>query len=90
MKIADCVRLTVLVGLVATFPRPAHAYLDPSTGGMLVSALISVVVTGGLAIQAYWHKLVGVFRGDEAETEKPLPSQADPGANPSPESESAP
>jgi len=62
MRLTDFLRLAPILLLIAFIPRPAHAYLDPSTGGMLVSALISIVVTSGLAIQAYWYKLVGLFR----------------------------
>jgi hypothetical protein len=43
-------------------PRTAHAYLDPSTGSMLLSGLISLVVTAWLAVQTYWHKLLRIFR----------------------------
>jgi hypothetical protein len=52
---------TVLV-LVLVAPRRAHAYLDPSTGSMLVSALISIAVTIGLALQTYGYRLLGRVR----------------------------
>jgi hypothetical protein len=47
-------------------PREAHAYLDPGTGSMLLSALISIVVTAGFALQSYGYRLLGFLRGDRA------------------------
>ena len=42
---------------------PAHAYLDPGTGSMLVSAVIGVAAAVGLAVKMFWYRLVGLFRG---------------------------
>lgn len=44
-------------------PATAHAYLDPATGSMIVSALVAVFATIVMAVKTYWHKLVGLFRG---------------------------
>ncbi len=44
-------------------PREAHAYLDPGTGSMLLSALISILVTAGFALQNYGYRLLGFLRG---------------------------
>lgn len=41
---------------------PAHAYLDPGTGAMLISAIVGLFATIGLAIKTYWYKLVRLFR----------------------------
>jgi hypothetical protein len=43
-------------------PGTASAYLDPSTGSMLISGLISLVATAWLVVQTYWSKLVRLFR----------------------------
>ena len=43
-------------------PNVAHAYLDPSTGSMILSGVLSVLVTTGLALQAYGYKLLGAIR----------------------------
>ena len=48
------------VALVLT-ASPAHAYIDPGTGGLLVQLL-----TGGVAgllvlVRLYWHRLRSVF-----------------------------
>ncbi|MEJ8568510.1 hypothetical protein [Elongatibacter sediminis] len=42
---------------------PAFAYLDPSTGSMIVSAIIGIFASVALAVKTYWYKLKGLFRG---------------------------
>lgn len=72
-------QVTAIFALILAWPRPAHAYLDPSTGAMVVSALVSVAATVALGVQAYWHKLMSLVRrgrarpapGDEARREGP-------------------
>jgi len=46
----------------------AYAYLDPSTGGMLISAIVGIFATLGLVIKSYWYKLKSLFTNrDDAE-----------------------
>ena len=47
---------------LAAFSNLAHAYLDPGTGSMIISAVIGVLATVVLAVKTYWYKLVGWFR----------------------------
>jgi Na+/proline symporter len=54
------VALVVMVGLAV--PSPAHAYLDPGTGSMLVSALIGIAAAVGLAVKMFWYRVTGRFR----------------------------
>lgn len=35
----------------------AHAYLDPSTGSMILSAIVGLFATIGMAVKTYWYKL---------------------------------
>ncbi len=58
----------LLVAAVALtgFAGPAYAYLDPSTGGMIISAVLGILATVGLALKTYWYKLKSVFRRGEA------------------------
>ena len=42
---------------ILALPGSAHAYLDPSTGSMLLSTVISLAVTVGFALQSYGYKL---------------------------------
>ena len=59
------VRPILLIVLVAclSITSPAHAYLDPGTGSMLLSAIIGVAAALGLALKLFWYRLVGVLRG---------------------------
>jgi hypothetical protein len=59
------VRPILLIVLVAclSITSPAHAYLDPGTGSMLLSAIIGVAAAVGLALKLFWYRLVGVLRG---------------------------
>jgi hypothetical protein len=49
---------------------PAHAYLDPGTGSILLQGLIGAVFGGWVAARLYWSKLknfVGHRRGRQPE-----------------------
>ena len=62
--------------VLLTTPPAAFAYLDPSTGSMVVSAIVGIFATIALAVKTYWYKIKGFFRrggkqepvaGDETE-----------------------
>jgi hypothetical protein len=53
--------------------QPAWAYLDPGTGSMIISAVVGLFATVGLALKTYWYKIKAFFRKDTAE----LPAGAD-------------
>jgi hypothetical protein len=48
---------------LATFAPAAFAYLDPSTGSMILSAIVGILATAGLVVKNYWYKLKSFFRG---------------------------
>ncbi len=54
--------MVVLLSLLTVAPH-AEAYLDPSTGSMILSAIIGLFATLGLAVKTYWYKLKSLFRG---------------------------
>ncbi|MCL4791350.1 MAG: hypothetical protein R3F27_03540 [Gammaproteobacteria bacterium] len=54
--------MVVLLSLLTVAPQ-AQAYLDPSTGSMILSAIIGVFATLALAIKTWWYKLKSLFRG---------------------------
>jgi multisubunit Na+/H+ antiporter MnhC subunit len=58
---ALCVGCAVL--LPAT-PRAGacQAYLDPSTGAMIISAIVGVAATIALGVKTFWYKLRAPFR----------------------------
>jgi hypothetical protein len=49
------------VWLLLTSPT-AFAYLDPSTGSMVVSAIVGIFASIALAVKTYWYKIKGWFR----------------------------
>ena len=56
------IRLFVIIA-AAVFAMPAHAYLDPSTGSMIISAIIGVFASIALAVKTYWYKIKSFFKG---------------------------
>ena len=44
------------------FSPAALAYLDPSTGSMVVSAIVGIFASIALAVKTYWYKIKGFFR----------------------------
>ena len=61
MKLLRNSALIVLI-LMLSGASPAQAYLDPSTGSMIISAIVGVVATLALAMKIYWYKLARLFR----------------------------
>ena len=61
---------TMLFILVVVFSESVEAYLDPSTGSMLLSALIGMVATLGLFIKTYWYRLKSIFKKSSREQDK--------------------
>lgn len=67
------VMMVALLSLLSVAPH-AEAYLDPSTGSMILSAIVGLFATLGLAIKTYWYKLKALFRGG---SDKKSAGQAD-------------
>jgi len=44
------------------FSGDAQAYLDPSTGSMIISAIVGIFASIALAVKTYWYKLKSLFR----------------------------
>jgi hypothetical protein len=55
--------------------RPAHAYLDPSTGSMLISAIVAFFATLAMAVRMYWCRIASLLRPTPArdDAEPPAP-----------------
>lgn len=61
---------------LAMLAPEAWAYLDPSTGSMILSAIVGMFATAALAIKTYWYKLKGLFRRQgEPDKRKEPPAQ---------------
>ena len=55
---------TAVAMLLLATPPPVFAYLDPSTGSMVVSAIVGIFASIALAVKTYWYKIKGLFRKD--------------------------
>lgn len=60
-------RATVALTLVM-LTQPAWAYLDPGTGSMIISAIVGLFATVGLAVKTYWYKIKAFLRKDSVES----------------------
>lgn len=38
-----------------------HAYIDPSTGSLVVQAVAGTILVAGVAIKTYWSKFKSIF-----------------------------
>ena len=43
----------------------AFAYLDPSTGSMVVSAIVGILASIALALKTYWYRIKAFFRRND-------------------------
>jgi hypothetical protein len=54
-------RITGIAGItliiVMIISRPAHAYLDPGTGSMLIQAAIAIIAAGSLFLSMFWKRV---------------------------------
>jgi len=54
-----------LMVFLALMAPDAWAYLDPSTGSMIISAVVGMFATAALGVRTYWYKLKKLFRRRE-------------------------
>lgn len=69
----------LLVSLVMLAPE-ARAYLDPSTGSMILSAIVGLFATAALAIKTFWYRLKGLVRRREPQQRREPASGEQPSA----------
>ena len=53
--------LLLAIMVLAFWPEPVHAYLDPGTGSMLVQGLIAVVAAAAETVRVYWQRIQAMF-----------------------------
>jgi O-antigen/teichoic acid export membrane protein len=64
---------TIALMLLLASPG-AFAYLDPSTGSMVVSAIVGIIASIALALKTYWYRIKAFFRRDvskDSSTQQP-------------------
>ena len=66
--------ILVMTAILLLMPVSALAYLDPTTGSMVISAIVGLFASLVLAIKTYWYRIKAFFKG------KPVESDADDGA----------
>jgi hypothetical protein len=68
--------LVACAAALMMFAQPAFAYLDPSTGSMILSAIVGLFATAALAVKTYWYKIKAFFRQDQPREPVPVEEQA--------------
>lgn len=63
----------LLAATLAGFAGPACAYLDPSTGSMVISAIVGIFASVALAVKTYWYRLKNLFRPRKTESGRDEP-----------------
>ena len=65
LQLQNTMRLPVqtIIALSLLWAADAHAYLDPSTGTMIISAIVGIFASLALALKTYWYKLKKLFSG---------------------------
>ena len=58
--------IALLAVALSGFAPSAFAYLDPSTGSMILSAIVGILATLGLALKTYWYKLKSLLKGKQS------------------------
>jgi hypothetical protein len=64
------IKLSAII-VILFMPIPALAYLDPTTGSMVISAIVGLFASLVLAIKTYWYRIKAFFQG------KPVKSDTD-------------
>lgn len=57
----------IVVWLVLVCARPAYAYLDPGSGGMMIQLLLGGFAGAAVLVRLYWRQLlvrVGLRKSD--------------------------
>lgn len=61
-KRANPIYLSTLALALLLVSPGAFAYLDPSTGSMVVSAIVGIIASLALALKTYWYRIKGFFK----------------------------
>lgn len=55
----------LMVGMIVVSPTDALAYIDATSGGLLIQLLLGGLAGVGVIVKLYWRKLVGIFRKEK-------------------------
>lgn len=65
----------LFVLMLITTTGPAHAYIDPGVGSILLQSLIAFIAAASVALGHYWHRIKSFFKSGDGVTE-PAKGQA--------------
>ena len=51
----------LLLALLVAAPRDAHAYLDPTTGSMVLQLLLGGIAGAAVLIRLFWRRILNLF-----------------------------
>ena len=57
----NTVRLLAITLLGIGISVPAHAYIDPGTGSLIVQGVIGAIAAASITAKLWWHKLKVLF-----------------------------
>ena len=60
--------MVVVMVTLLLMPASALAYLDPTTGSMLISAIVGLFASLALAIKTYWYRIKAFFKRKSAKS----------------------
>jgi hypothetical protein len=59
-------RLVAIILLGIGISVPAHAYLDPGTGSLIIQSVIGAIAAASITAKLWWHKLKVFFSKSSA------------------------
>lgn len=65
------VAISIYASLLLLFSPSVFAYLDPSTGSMVVSAIVGIFASIALALKTYWYKIKALFKPGKKQDHAP-------------------
>ncbi len=51
--------------IIASHPSDAFAYIDGTSGGLLIQLLLGGLAGVGVIVKLYWRKFIGVFKKEK-------------------------
>jgi len=69
--------LPIVLIYLYTHSAPAWAYLDPSTGSMVISAIVGLFASLALGLKTYWYKFKRLLRRAKPSPDEPPTGKAD-------------
>lgn len=71
-QIGNSAELIVWIIVAASFlpTRPAHAYIDPGSGSIIIQVVIGAFFGAAYILKRFWRNIVGLFKGRKQDKNK--------------------